>query len=42
MTANEELNRRFPNRFDDLEVFLARNSENAIYTFVFEGGDEKR
>src|SRR5271165_743741 len=41
MPGDDELDRRFADGFDDVEVFLAGNSEDSINTLVLKGGDEK-
>ena len=41
MAGDDQLDRRFADGFDDVEVFLAGNSEDPINTLVLEGGDEK-
>ena len=41
MPGDDELDRRFADGFDDVEVFLAGNSEDSINALVLEGGDEK-
>ena len=41
MTRDDEPDRRFADGFDDVEVFLAGNSEDSIDTLVLERRDEK-
>ncbi len=41
MPGDYQLDRRFTDGFNDLEIFLARNSEDSINSLVLKGGDEE-
>ena len=38
---DDQLDARCPQRFHDVEVFLAGHAKNPVHAFVFEGGDEE-
>lgn len=38
MAGQDELDRRFADGFDDVEVFFARNAEDTIDALILEGG----
>jgi hypothetical protein len=41
MASQDELDRRFADGFDDIEILFARDAEDAIDALILEGGNKQ-
>jgi hypothetical protein len=41
MSGQDQLNRRFSQAFDDVEIFFAGNAEDAIHALVLKSGNQQ-